>query len=68
MLYYYFEMDIINRKIKIYNSEIKISDSNFNLSDSKAINISFNDVFSLIEDYKQKHYLQEIKDICDTTG
>ena len=66
MLYYYFEMDIINRKIKIYNSYINISDSNFNLSDSKAINICFNDVFSLIEDYKQKHYLQEIKDICDT--
>ena len=58
-------MDIINRKIKIYNSDINISDSNFNLSDSKAINISFNDVFSLIEDYKQKLYLQEIKDICD---
>ena len=65
MRYYYFEIDILKRKVIIYDSNFDFFHDEFALSGSKASIFSLNKIISLIDDYSHKSYQQGIKDLYE---
>ena len=63
MHYYYFELDVLKRKVIIYDSDFDFFHDDFILSESKAAHFSFDKIINLIDDYSHKTYKLEIKDI-----